>query len=181
MDDLRPPVKLNVHARFQGGAPSVTTTSAVESQYLYGNLLMSTGGPLQFQAQHTMVRPHQHHSHHPGHPIQSPQWRPAGDFPHRPAPSAAPPHPSSPAIPIYPRSPPSPSPKINTPRFGPGHLRHPANPGQISTPNGDGLAFEGALLPPSKVGDLVPPKRQSVVVRIEIGQQKNERLAKKKE
>ncbi|KAG8689018.1 hypothetical protein FRC11_004289, partial [Ceratobasidium sp. 423] len=101
-----------------------------------------------------------------------------------PVPNNASPHPLPPITTTAlqaPPSAPSPSLSVNAPTFVPGGLRRSANPVRISTPNGDALTFEGQIPPSPKVTTPVPPKRQSIVVRMETEQQKNERLAKEKE
>ncbi|CAE6375738.1 unnamed protein product, partial [Rhizoctonia solani] len=135
--------------------------------------------------------PHQHqHQHMP--PIHQPPMQPSPRTqPAQPRPPSTPPVPNNasphPLPPITtsalqaPPSAPSPSLSVNAPTFVPGGLRRPTNPVRISTPNGDALTFEGQIPPSPKVATPIQPKRQSVVVRMETEQQKNERLAKEKE
>ncbi|CAE6418580.1 unnamed protein product [Rhizoctonia solani] len=80
-----------------------------------------------------------------------------------------------------PASVPSPSLSVTAQPFVPGNLRRAVNPIRISTPNGDAVTFEGQLPASPKVTTPIPPKRQSVIVRMETEQQKNERLAKERE
>ncbi|CAE7085121.1 unnamed protein product, partial [Rhizoctonia solani] len=141
------------------------------------NPYMYWGGHPQHQHQH-MQQIHQP-------PMQSSPRPP----PAQPRPPSTPPVPNnvSPHPPPIntslqaPPSAPSPSLSVTAPAFVPGNLRRTVNPIRISTPNGDAVTFEGQLPASPKVTTPIPPKRQSVVVRMETEQQKNERLAKEQE
>ncbi|KEP45946.1 putative calcium-independent phospholipase A2-gamma, partial [Rhizoctonia solani 123E] len=64
--------------------------------------------------------------------------------------------------------------------FVPGHLRRPAKPVRISTPDGDAVTFKGQIPAPPKVTTPIQSKRWHAV-RLETEQENKERLAKERE
>ncbi|CAE6532957.1 unnamed protein product [Rhizoctonia solani] len=147
----------------------------------YGPYAMYWGGPPQHQHQHQhMPQIHQH----PMQPL--PRTQPAQPQPPStpPVSKTASPHPlpsSTTATLQAPPSAASSSSSVNAPTFVPGGLRHSVNPVRINTLDDDALTIEGQVPAPPKVTAPVPPKPQSVVVRMETEQQKNQRLVKEKE
>ncbi|CAE6532962.1 unnamed protein product [Rhizoctonia solani] len=189
----------------QIGWPPLSGPSTSGGQRPAESPRLSANVPLQHQHQRPMVHPHQHHNPHPGHPMQPPpQWGggyyypPPHDYnpyamywggplqhqqqhmpqihqpPMQPSPRTQPAQPRPPSTPpvlnsalphplprittTAPQAPPStvsPSSSVDAPAFVPGGLRR-----SVTTP--------------------VSPKRQSVVVRMETEQQKNERLDEEK-